>query len=141
MSDYIKSLLAVRQKERMMVEFADMPDHKLLGMSPKELAAWQAKHPSDSAQYLLATHEWNRRLIVAQVRWMKFSVIIGFIGVIVGVLLTSWLQSAPSAKDDSRASKQAPKEDLQKVIDKPGVQAPPIPAEKKEPNQPPQPTR
>ncbi|HUG12048.1 MAG TPA: hypothetical protein VMM36_13595 [Opitutaceae bacterium] len=82
-------------KSRALSEFEKIDAVKITRMSPKELAAWQFEHESDSPHSILAAHEWQRRLIVEQVRWMKFSVIAAvfaaILGAIVGASLSSYL--------------------------------------------------
>ncbi len=56
----------------------------------KELAIWQSEHPSDSPQFILAEHEWQRRLTVEQVRGARFAAYIGILGTIIGASIT-WL--------------------------------------------------
>ena len=67
----------------------------------------QHKH---SLELLAKQHELDLKLVMKQVRWMKFSAIIGIAGTIVGALLTAWLQpSRPSPRPQPSVS-QAQKE-------------------------------
>lgn len=70
-------------------EFAKFDCATLSKMTNKDLAIWQSKHPIDSPQYLIALQEWNRRALVEQINVTKWSAIMGFLGVILGVLLTA----------------------------------------------------
>ena len=75
-------------------EFSDFDCSTLIKMTNKELAAWQSQFPIDSPQYIIAIQEWNRRSLMEQTKWMKRSVYIGFIGVLIGAILTAviaWL--------------------------------------------------
>lgn|SRR4030042_3726218 len=71
----------------------------LTKMTPEELANWQSQWKPHSPHYILAEKEWQRRerlhqheldleLIQKQVKWMKFSAVIGFLGVIIGAIIT-----------------------------------------------------
>lgn len=83
-------------RTRLRHEFADFDCTSLLKMTKKELAEWQAKYPMNSAQYIIALQEWNRRALAEQSRWMKFSAIItavatiiaAILGVVVGAMLS-----------------------------------------------------
>jgi len=70
----------------------------------RQLSHWQAGRPENSAMYILAEKEWQRRLLAKQhdlnlevlekqkkfnLEIAKYSAKMGFIGVIVGALLTS----------------------------------------------------
>jgi hypothetical protein len=119
MSDFItndirenikKQVEAVTKKEairRLHKEFADFDCSSLPKMTNKDLAAWQAKYPMDSPQYLIALQEWNRRATVEQTKWMKRSIYIGFLGIIIGAILTAfvtWL--LPPQQSDNKISPQ-----------------------------------
>lgn len=88
-------------------EFADFDCSSLPKMTNKDLAAWQAKYPMDSPQYLIALQEWNRRATVEQTKWMKRSIYVGFLGIIIGAILTAfvtWL--LPPQKSDNQIPPQ-----------------------------------
>lgn len=92
---------------RLHEEFADFDCSTLSKITNKELAAWQAKYPMDSPQYLIALQEWNRRATVEQTKWMKRSIYVGFLGIIVGAILTAfvtWL--LPTQKADNHITPQ-----------------------------------
>lgn len=74
-------------REQLQREFADFDCETLPGKTNKELAAWQAKYPMDSPQYIIALQEWNRRAIVRQTRWMKFSAILAAITALASVFI------------------------------------------------------
>jgi hypothetical protein len=78
-------------KEHFRHEFAKFDCETLSKMTNKELAAWQAKFPMDSPQYIIALQEWNRRATVEQTKWMKRSIYIGFAGIIIGAILTAFV--------------------------------------------------
>ena len=88
-------------------EFADFDCSSLPKMTDKELAAWQAQFPIDSTQYVIAVQEWNRRSLMEQTKWMKRSIYIGFLGIIIGAILTAfvtWL--LPPQQSDNKISPQ-----------------------------------
>jgi hypothetical protein len=76
-------------------EFAELDRRMLAKMSDKDLAAWQAKHPEQSPQFILAQYEWNRRLtsdqIKAAVKAARWSAWFGIAGVIIGATLAKLL--------------------------------------------------
>ncbi|MBI5918993.1 MAG: hypothetical protein HY849_06430 [Nitrosomonadales bacterium] len=49
-------------------------------LSDKDLAKWQSPYPPESAQFILAEHEWQRRLMSAQVRASHFAAWRGYLG-------------------------------------------------------------
>jgi len=86
-------------------------EEKFKALPDAELARYLAEGTPNSVEVVLIQKEFARRdrleqhqldlkLIAEQVRWMKFSAVIGIVGTIVGVLLTAlltwWLQSNPS---------------------------------------------
>ena len=80
---------------------------KLKGYSEDELIAFRQNRDSeidlvladrdlarrDAEREREAQHELDRKLIAEQVKWMKFSAVIGVLGTILGALLGAWLQS------------------------------------------------
>ena len=73
-------------------EFAKINRRELAGWRDEQLAAWQAKYPSDSAQFILAQYEWSRRLTVSQIRAARWAAVVGVVAVILGALLTKVLE-------------------------------------------------
>lgn len=78
------------------------PD-RLINMSDDELAKFQEGCQPDSYPYIIAEKEWQRRerieqhkldldLINKQVKWMKFSAILGVVSVIIGAVVGAYLQ-------------------------------------------------
>jgi hypothetical protein len=74
-------------------EFRELDHRELAAMTDKQLAEWQSRYPSDSAQHILAEHEWQRRLTAEQVRATRFAAFVGIIGAAVGTVI-GWLLSA-----------------------------------------------
>jgi len=52
-----------------------------------ELAAWQANSPSESPQYRVAEHEWQRRLLADQIKAARWNTLFGVLGALGGVVL------------------------------------------------------
>ena len=80
-------------------EFEEMDTRSIAKMTNKELASWQSDQVVESAQFILATHEWNRRLLTEQLRSIRFGVWATLIGTLAGslggVYLGYLLTSAP----------------------------------------------
>lgn len=93
---------AMAEKMALESAFADFDFDTLPKMTSKDLAAWQAKYPMNSPQYIIASQEWNRRALVDQINATKWSAIMGLVGVIIGVILTAlftWFLS-PDHRDN-----------------------------------------
>jgi hypothetical protein len=66
-----------------------------LGKTPRELAAmgdseldiWQSRHSPGSHQFSRAEREWQRRLVVEQLKTARFSAWLGAIATIIGSVL------------------------------------------------------
>ena len=104
--DTFTMLLSEMSRQKREKEFAELDRRKLAKMSDKDLAAWQAKNPEHSPQFILAQHEWNGRLIAAQVkatRWAAWIAVVGAIaGGIAGAILTWWLVSKQPVQKEHR---------------------------------------
>ena len=82
---------AANKCARLKAEYGELHEFALSLKTPKELAEWQSKHPVESPQYILAGHEWNRRLIMEQVKWMRWAVYAAVISAILGGIVTYML--------------------------------------------------
>jgi hypothetical protein len=91
---------------RCIEEFADMDESSLYGKSDKDLAIFQASHPSGSPQCVLALNEWNRRLVVRQVKATQHAAWIGLVGVIVGALM-GWFLSSDNSPHSSQKNQDS----------------------------------
>ena len=80
-----------RAKRKLQEEFSNFDCSELPKMKDSELAAWQAKYPMDSPQYIIALQEWNRRALVKQIKATKWAAFMGLIGVILGSALTAFI--------------------------------------------------
>ena len=77
-------------KQKLDKEFKSINRRTISRYSDKELATWQSEYPPDSPQFILAEHEWQRRLMADQIRGSRFAAYIGIIGTIIGAI-TTWL--------------------------------------------------
>lgn len=76
----IKEGLAVR-------EFEGIDELYVSKLSNKDLALWQSSYSANSPQHIAASHEWQRRLIVEQVRSSRYLTLIGVLGSLLGVVV------------------------------------------------------
>ena len=82
------SVIAAHQRD---LDFEKIDRRKIAKWPDTELAKWQSKHPPESPQYILAEHEWQRRLIAEQIKSTRFAAYLSFAGVILGVLIGYYL--------------------------------------------------
>ena len=75
-------------KARFDKEFEKVNRRELASWPDEKLAAWQAKFPSESPQFILAQFEWSRRLTADQIKAARWAAWIGLAGVIVGAVLS-----------------------------------------------------
>lgn len=89
--DQANKLLA---EEELEAEFINLSQRELAKYTDKDLALFQSKHPAGSPQFLIANHEWQRRLIVAQAKTSRLVALVGVMGTllvaIVVHMLTKW---------------------------------------------------
>ena len=60
-------------------------------MSDSDLAFWQSGFEHQDPRYRMAEHEWQRRLIAAQVNSSRFAALLGVIGTLIGAVVGSTL--------------------------------------------------
>jgi hypothetical protein len=84
--------LHAQEKARFDKEFEKVNRRELAGWPDEKLAAWQAKFPSESPQFILAQFEWSRRLTADQIKAARWTTWIGLAGVIVGAALSRILE-------------------------------------------------
>jgi hypothetical protein len=106
-------------REKRFAEFSEIDTVFVSSLSDKELAGWQAQYPADSPQFIIANHEWQRRLNFEQIRANRHSAYIGLLGVILGVILTSLFTffntpSVPPVKPNTPVVKPAVEKDVEK---------------------------
>jgi hypothetical protein len=70
-------------------KFKDVDRRAIAKMSDHDLASWQSEYPEGSPQFILAEHEWQRRLTVEQVKASRFSAYIGLVSTVVGAIIGS----------------------------------------------------
>jgi hypothetical protein len=93
-------------RERWEKGFFDMNSRILAEIPDDYLAGLQGGIRPETAAYIRAEHEWQRRLIVSQVRAALWASVIGVSGVIAGVILGSWLTQAPQTRTDKTSERQ-----------------------------------
>jgi hypothetical protein len=87
--DILTLLTSHMRREQTKKEFDELDRRSLSRLTDKELADWQVKQEKDSPQSILAEHEWSCRLTAAQIKGMRYNVIIGAVtGAIIGCAST-----------------------------------------------------
>jgi hypothetical protein len=81
-----------QEKARFDKEFEKVNRRELAGWPDEKLAAWQAKFPAESPQFILAQFEWSRRLTADQIKAARWAAWIGLAGVILGAVLSRILE-------------------------------------------------
>lgn len=61
---------------------------QLRRMTDEQLAVYQKGWKQDSAQWILADKEWNRRLMMEGIRWQRTAILAGLLGTVLGSVLT-----------------------------------------------------
>lgn len=56
--------------------------------SDDELAKWQSGWKPHSQQYITAEKEWERRMLMEQLKWQKVAILSALVGTLVGSVLT-----------------------------------------------------
>jgi hypothetical protein len=117
---------AEREAKEALVKDFQAIDRLAFGRMPdKDLALWHAKYPADSPQARLAEHEWMRRLTAEQVRATRWATFVGFVGVIVGAVITTVLTAVTSQpkpqvhEAENKAGGAGPKADAQQPVRNP----------------------
>jgi hypothetical protein len=72
-------------------DFLGIDRRAIAKMPDKELALWQSDFPVESPQFILASYEWQRRLIVDQVKAVRWAAWLSVFGVITGIILGALL--------------------------------------------------
>ncbi|MFL1804335.1 hypothetical protein [Plesiomonas shigelloides] len=108
-------------REKRFAEFSEIDTVFVSSLSDKDLAGWQAQYPADSPQFIIANHEWQRRLNLEQIRANRHSAYIGLLGVILGVILTSLFTffNTPPVKSNVPVVKSAVEKEVEKKLNKP----------------------
>lgn len=74
------------EKQRLLDDFRTIDRRMLTNLDDKALTEWQSKFPDSSPHRILAEAEWNRRLLVDQIRATKHAAWIGVWGTIFGAI-------------------------------------------------------
>jgi len=85
----IKKAVIEEERERLLNELNEFNFTNLGKMTERDLASWQSKYPPESGQFIMAAHEWNRRIMEKQIKSIRWSAYMGLLGVLIGVLLTA----------------------------------------------------
>jgi ABC-type dipeptide/oligopeptide/nickel transport system permease subunit len=105
---YLKGVLDKMRANKIAEEFAKLDIVRVARFSDKELAAWQFEHQPGTPQYILADHEWQRRLTMQQVHAAYRTAWIGVVGTLLGTLLGAtlgwWLATFQPIKASSPRS-------------------------------------
>jgi hypothetical protein len=91
-TDTTEQFFNVIESNILRAEFMDVDRRAIANMKDHDLALWQSKYPESSPQYIIAEHEWQRRLTVEQVNASRFAAFMGLLGAVVGAFIT-WLAS------------------------------------------------
>ena len=83
----IRHVIGQVHTARVKKDFGELDVVRMAGFSNKELAAWQFEHQPGTPQYIIADHEWQRRLTMQQVRTSYRTAWIGVAGTLLGTAL------------------------------------------------------
>lgn len=111
-------------REKRFAEFSEIDTIFVSSLSDKDLAGWQAQYPADSPQFIIANHEWQRRLNFEQIRATRHSAYVGILGVILGAILTYLFTlfntpPVPPVKPNAAVVKPAVEKEVEKKLNKP----------------------
>jgi uncharacterized protein YqeY len=90
-SDAVEYIANMYERADNLEKFKNINRKELSEKSDKELAIWQTEFSPDSPQYVLAEHEWQRRLLVDQIRSTRFAAFVGLLGTALGAMLGAGL--------------------------------------------------
>ena len=79
---------AIQEEHRLNAGFERMDPFVLAELTDKQLATFQARSERSSPQFIRAEQEWQRRLLVRQLRSGRFAVWAGLAGIVLGWLLS-----------------------------------------------------
>lgn len=84
--DYIHRIIEGMRKSEEDEACRELDPKALSKLNDKDLALWQRHQAVDSAQFILASHEWERRLLAEELRSLRFFALLGVLGTLVGSL-------------------------------------------------------
>lgn len=85
---YPEEELKTLKRHNLKKELETIKPRELSKKSDADLAFWQSEFEPNSPQYRLAEQEWQRRLIVSQIRTTRYAALVGILGTLVGALST-----------------------------------------------------
>jgi hypothetical protein len=86
-AQYLEAVAKNVKREQARTAFESTDREAFAKLSDKELAEIQSRFEPYDPQYILASHEWNVRLVSRQLNATRFSTWAGIGGTILGVLL------------------------------------------------------
>src|SRR5437899_11281636 len=84
---YFRQVLDKMRAEKILKEFDELDVVRVAHFSNKELAAWHFQQEPGTPQYIIADHEWQRRLTMQQVRTAYRTAWIGVVGTLLGTVI------------------------------------------------------
>lgn len=84
--DYIHRIIEGMRKSEDDEAYRELDPKALSKLIDKDLALWQRHQAVDSAQFILASHEWDRRLLMTELRTVRFAAIFASVIGVVGAL-------------------------------------------------------
>lgn len=87
----VEKIMKSAEREKHLHAFVGVDRKALMRMDDKQLAEWQSDYPNESPQFLLADHEWQRRLTAQQIGAVKFAAWLSIVGVVIGAILGAGL--------------------------------------------------
>jgi len=72
-------------------KLSSISNKSLSKMSDADLAFWQSSFDFQDPRYRMAEHEWQRRLIVSQLKSTRFAALLGVLGTLLGVVLGKYI--------------------------------------------------
>ena len=114
---------AATHRAKVQAEFSALDCDKITALSDKELAAWQANFGQDTPQWRFAEHSWQSRLLVEQVKVMRFAAYVGVAGTILGgvagAFLGAYLAKPAVDQQSNQGSKSNGQAHIQNEVLKP----------------------
>jgi hypothetical protein len=106
--DFIRSQQEIGSKLESAEALVGFDLSQLRSWDDLDLAAWQIQYGVGSMQHILASQEWQRRIVARQIRASHITAWVGVIGTLFGVFFGWWLSSLQHRSDTKgRAQSQA----------------------------------
>jgi len=84
---HVRHIFEKARDEKLLKEFNELDVLQVAHFSDKQLAAWQFQQRPGTPHYIIADHEWQRRLTMQQVRSAYRTAWIGVVGTLLGTAL------------------------------------------------------